>query len=82
MNKKVLEQIRQCQESIDWWKEESQKLMREARQLETDHAFGAVTDEELAKKAKLIDRQAEYLEKKGVYEQKIMYDILSGAANE
>ena len=82
MKKDVFEQIRQCQASIDWWKDESQKLMRAARQLEKDHAFGAVSDEEMAERAKNIDRQAEYLEKKGILEQKIMYNILSGASNE
>ena len=81
MKKKLLEQLEICQSSIDWWREESQKLFRESRQLETDHAFGIITDEEMTKKAKLIDKKIGYLEKKGIYEQKTMYHLLSGANN-
>ena len=62
MNKKILEQIEICQQSIDWWQEQSKSLMKEARQLESDHAFGAITDDEMLTLAKDIDHRLNYLE--------------------
>lgn len=79
MNKKILEQIGLCQQSIDWWQEESRLLFKEARELETDHAFGAITDDEMFAKAKQLDQKIDYLEKKGAREQEYMVAIISGA---
>ena len=82
MKKEILKQIEICQISIDWWREESHALVKEAQKLERDHAFGAITDEEMVNKAKKMDQKIDHLERKGLLEQKIMYGILSGAAND
>jgi hypothetical protein len=36
----------------------------------------------MVNKAKKMDQKIDYLERKGLLEQKIMYGILSGAAND
>tara|TARA_B100001123_G_C14925843_1_gene873671 strand:+ start:405 stop:653 length:249 start_codon:yes stop_codon:yes gene_type:complete len=82
MNKKILEQIEMCQKSIDWWQEQSKLLIKEARKLENDHAFGAITDEEMFEKAQTLDQRLDYLEKKGAREQEYMVAIISGAQDE
>ena len=82
MNKKILEQIELCQQSIDWWQEESKLLFKEARQLENDHAFGAITDEEMFERGQELDKKIDYLEKKGAREQEYMVAIISGAQDE
>ena len=82
MNKKILEQIGLCQHSIDWWQQESRLLFKEARELETDHAFGAITDNEMVAKAKRLNQKIDYLEKKGAREKEYMLAIISGAEEE
>ena len=68
MNKNFSKKLEMYKKSIDWWQEESLKIVFESEELEWLYEMGELTEEEVVEKTTEIKQRMNYLMVKGMFE--------------
>ena len=77
MKRSINNQIKLIKESIDWWKEESFKTMLEVEHVNILYENGQIEESEVLDKMKELSDKINYLERKGEFEQRSLFEIFA-----
>jgi len=77
MKTKFNNQLRMLKKSIDWWKDESMKTSWEVEEIGLAFEHGLIDENEVLDKLEELNNRMDYLYRKGVYEQKNLFDFFS-----
>jgi len=73
MDKNFSKKLEMYKKSIDWWQEESLKIIFEAEEAEWLYEVGELTEEEVVEKTTEIRQKMKYLMVKGMFEQSNLF---------
>ena len=77
MKTKFNNQLKMLKKSIDWWKDESMKTSFEVEEIGLAFEQGLINEREVLDKLGELNNKMDYLYRKGLYEQKNLFDFFS-----
>jgi uncharacterized coiled-coil DUF342 family protein len=77
MKREINNQLKMLKTSIDWWRNESIKTSFEVEEINTEFEEGTMSEEEVISRLQEVNNKIDYLHRKGVYEQKNLFDFFS-----